>query len=414
VVPISALHGDFIVHPSAHAPWYRGPTILQLLESVPVMKPSADAPLRLPIQQVIRPSLDFRGFAGRIESGSMAVGDRVQVLPSGRQTRIARIARDPSDGGDLQSAAAPRSVVVTLADEVDCSRGDVIACVGGAQQPVACTSIEADLVWMDETPLVAGASFLMRIGTRTVPATVVRIRHAVDVDTLAQHMRDSLEWNEIGRVDIVTQAPILVEPYRQMRSLGALILIDRVTHATAAAGMVRSGDPHEPSPRRAHWATQPAPTIEPPARRSAIEAVERAARWRQRPAAILLFGPPQSGKTRRAFALERHLWQQGHAVMVLDGQALRGGLSRDLTFSDEDRSENLRRAAEVARLLLDQGMVVILSMVAPQSAARDLARELIGSDRFLPIDCSRAGEDDAALFREVESFIRPDQTPGAG
>jgi bifunctional enzyme CysN/CysC len=142
--------------------------------------------------------------------------------------------------------------------------------------------------------------------------------------------------------------------------------------------------------------------------------VERAARWRQRPAAILLFGPPKSGKTRRAFALERHLWQQGHAAMVLDGQALRGGLSRDLTFSDEDRSENLRRAAEVARLLLDQGMVAILSMAAPQSAARDLARDLIGADRFLAIDCSEAGADDAALFRDVESFIRPDRTPGAG
>jgi len=414
VVPISALHGDCIVHPSTNAPWYRGPTILQLLESVPVLKPSADAPLRLPVQHVIRPSPDFRGFAGRIESGSVAVGDRVQVLPSGRETRIARIARDDADGGDLQSVAAPSSVLVTLVDEVDCSRGDVIACVGGAQQPVASTSIEADLVWMDETPLRAGASFLIRIGTRTVPATVVRIRHVVDVDTLAQHARDSLEWNEIGRVDIVTQQPIVVEPYRQMRSLGALILIDRVTHATAAAGMVRSGDPHEPSPRRAHWTTSPALTIEPPAGRSASESVERAARWRQRPAAILLFGAPKSGKTRRAFALERHLWQQGHAVIVLDGQALRGGLSRDLTFSDEDRSENLRRAAEVARLLLDQGMVVILSMVAPQSAARDLARDLIGPDRFLAIDCAQASEDDAALFGDVEAFIRPDQTLGEG
>ncbi|MBM4008986.1 MAG: adenylyl-sulfate kinase [Planctomycetes bacterium] len=414
VIPISALHGDCIVHPSTHAPWYRGPTILQLLESVPVMRPAADAPLRLPVQQVLRPSPDFRGFAGRIESGSVTVGDRVQVLPSGRETRIARIACAEADGGDRKSVAAPGSVLVTFTDEVDCSRGDVITCVGGSQQPIPCHSIEADLVWMDETPLMAGASFLMRIGTRTVPATVVRIRHVVDVDTLAQHARDSIEWNEVGRVDIVTQQTIVVEPYRQMRALGALILIDRVTHATAAAGMVRSGDPHEPNPRRAHWATQPAPTIEPPADRSATESVARAARWRQRPAAILLFGPPKSGKTRRAFALERHLWQQGHAALVLDGQALRGGLSRDLTFSDEDRSENLRRAAEVTRLLLDQGMVVILSMVAPQTAARELARDLIGADRFLAIDCAQRGTDDAALFRDVESFIRPDQTPGAG
>jgi len=417
VVPISALHGDCIVHPSTNAPWYRGPTILQLLEGVPVMTPSADAPFRLPVQHVIRPSLDFRGFAGRIESGSVAVGDRVQVLPSGRQTRIARIARDELSGGDLQFVAAPSSVLVTLADEVDCSRGDVITCVGGvggSQQPAVCTSIEADLVWMDETPLVAGASFLMRIGTRTVPATVVRIRYVVDVDTLGQHVRDSIEWNEIGRVDIVTQQPIVVEPYRNMRALGALILIDRVTNATAAAGMVRSGDPHEPSPRRAHWMTSPAPTLDPPASRGAGEALERAARWRQRPAAILLFGAPKSGKTRRAFAIERHLWQQGHAAVVIDGQALRSGLSRDLTFSDEDRSENLRRAAEVARLLLDQGMVVILSMVAPQPSARDLARDLIGADRFLAIDCGEASGDDAAMLRDVEAFIRPDRTPGAG
>jgi bifunctional enzyme CysN/CysC len=413
VVPISALHGDCIVHPSSNAPWYRGPTILQLLESVPVKKPSADAPLRLPVQHVIRPSPEFRGFAGRIESGSVAVGDRVQVLPSARETRIARIARDGADGGDMQSAAAPSSVLVTLADEVDCSRGDVITCVGGVQQAVTCTSLEADLVWMDETPLVAGSSFLLRVGTRTVPATVVRIRYAVDVDTLGQHVRDSLQLNEIGRVDIVTQQPIIVEPYRQMRSLGALILIDRMTNATAAAGMVRSGDPHEPHLRRAHWTTSPAPTIEAPTGRSSVDADERAARWRQRPAVILFYGAPKSGKTRRAFALERHLWQRGNAAIVIDGQALRSGLSRDLTFSDDDRSENLRRAAEVARLLLDQGMVVILSMVAPQAESRELARNLIGSDRILAIDCAQAGEDDAALFRDIESFIRLDRTPGA-
>jgi bifunctional enzyme CysN/CysC len=378
-VPISALQGDNVVRRGTHSPWYAGPPVLELLESVPVDRPSPDAPFRMPVQCVIRPDLDFRGFAGQIAGGSVKPGDRVRVLPSGRESRVTRIARDHEDGGDLPFAAAPQSVVLTLADEVDCSRGDVICCVG--DDPAVTLGIECDVVWMQEQPLVPGQRYLLRTGTKTTPCTVRRVRWLLDVDTLETSPAESLRLNEIGRVQLECEERVVVDGYRDCHATGALVLVDRLTNATSGAGMVRL--PTEIGARRAHWETQAAETLErADAKPSLVTAEERERRWRHAPRTVLIYGPPKSGKTRAALELERQLFDAGAAVVVLDGQALRRGVSKDLGFSDEDRSENLRRAAEIAKLLNDQGFTVILAMVAPDPQARARAKALIGEGRW--------------------------------
>jgi bifunctional enzyme CysN/CysC len=353
--------------------------VLELLESVPVDRPSPDAPFRMPVQCVIRPDLDFRGFAGQIAGGSVKPGDRVRVLPSGRESRVVRIARAQEDGGDLPYAAAPQSVVLTLADEVDCSRGDVICCVG--DDPAVTLGIECDVVWMQEQPLVPGQRYLLRTGTKTTPCTVRRVRWLLDVDTLETSPAESLRLNEIGRVQLECEERVVVDGYRDCHATGALVLVDRLTNATSGAGMVRL--PTEIGARRAHWETQAAETLErADAKPSLVTAEERERRWRHAPRTVLIYGPPKSGKTRAALELERQLFDAGAAVVVLDGQALRRGVSKDLGFSDEDRSENLRRAAEIAKLLNDQGFTVILAMVAPDPQARARAKALIGEGRW--------------------------------
>jgi bifunctional enzyme CysN/CysC len=378
-VPISALQGDNVVRRGTHSPWYAGPPVLELLETVSIDRPSPDAPFRMPVQCVIRPDLDFRGFAGQIAGGSVKPGDRVRVLPSGRESRVVRIARAQEDGGDLPYAAAPQSVVLTLADEVDCSRGDVICCVG--DDPAVTLGIECDVVWMQEQPLVPGQRYLLRTGTKTTPCTVRRVRWLLDVDTLETSPAESLRLNEIGRVQLECEERVVVDGYRDCHATGALVLVDRLTNATSGAGMVRL--PTEIGARRAHWETQAAETLErADAKPSLVTAEERERRWRHAPRTVLIYGPPKSGKTRAALELERQLFDAGAAVVVLDGQALRRGVSKDLGFSDEDRSENLRRAAEIAKLLNDQGFTVILAMVAPDPAARARAKALIGEGRW--------------------------------
>jgi bifunctional enzyme CysN/CysC len=378
-VPISALQGDNVVRRGTHSPWYAGPPVLELLETVSIDRPSPDAPFRMPVQCVIRPDLDFRGFAGQIAGGSVKPGDRVRVLPSGRESRVTRIARAQEDGGDLPFAAAPQSVVLTLADEVDCSRGDVICCVG--DDPAVTLGIECDVVWMQEQPLVPGQRYLLRTGTKTTPCTVRRVRWLLDVDTLETSPAESLRLNEIGRVQLECEERVVVDGYRDCHATGALVLVDRLTNATSGAGMVRL--PTEIGARRAHWETQAAETLErADAKPSLVTAEERERRWRHAPRTVLIYGPPKSGKTRAALELERQLFDAGAAVVVLDGQALRRGVSKDLGFSDEDRSENLRRAAEIAKLLNDQGFTVILAMVAPDPGARARAKALIGEGRW--------------------------------
>ena len=402
-IPVSALTGENVVRRGTNTPWYSGSPVLELLESVPVERPSASAPLRLPVQMVLRPTLDFRGFAGTIASGGVRVGDRVRVLPKGVETRVRRIARAKEDGGDLAVASAPASVVLTFEDEVDCSRGDLIVGIerGDSAEAIVAQTFEADLVWMDEAPLVAGKLMVLRQGTRTTQAKIVRVRHRVDMDSLASHVADTLALNDIGRVEIESEVPLAFDPYRRVRGTGSIVLIDRVTNVTAAAGMIRTGDAADPHLKRAHWETRPVASVEAPHGQSRVSAEDRQARWRQAPKAILLYGKPGSGKTRAAFEIERALWDAGHLAVVLDGQMLRAGLSRDLSFTDEDRSENLRRASELARILMDQGFIVILSMVAPSATARDQARELIGAERFMALECSGQAIDPATILRSL-------------
>ncbi|MDA0215139.1 MAG: sulfate adenylyltransferase subunit CysN, partial [Planctomycetota bacterium] len=265
VIPVSALTGENVVKRGLNTPWYSGSPILELLETLPVDHPSPDAPFRLPVQYVIRPSLDFRGFAGTISSGSVKVGDRVRILPSGRETRVRRIARSSEDGGDLAIAIAPQSIVMTFEDEVDCSRGDVVSSIGGMAEAIVAQSFEADLVWMDETPLMAGKSFILKNGTRSISARIVRVCHRVDVNTLETHIADTLSLNDIGRIEIETEQPLAFDSYRRIRQAGAIILIDRLTNATSAAGMIRTGDANDPHIKRAHWETIPISSIKPTA-----------------------------------------------------------------------------------------------------------------------------------------------------
>ncbi len=404
-IPVSALTGENVVKRGSNSPWYSGSPVLELLESVAVDLPSADAPFRLPVQYVIRPTLDFRGFAGTITSGSVKVGDRVRVLPSGRETRVRRIARAGDDGGDLPMATAPQSVVMTLEDEVDCSRGDVISCFGSPTDAIVAQSFEADVVWMDEAPLVSGKSVIVKCGTKTTAARVTRVRHTIDVDTLAARPTETLALNDIGRIDIETENPLVFDPFNRVRGMGSIILIDRITNATAGAGMIRTGDAADPHAKRAHWETVAVSSIAAPTGRSAVTASDRASRWKQNPIAVLFHGPSGSGKTTRAFELEKKLWDAGHAAIVIDGQMLRAGLSKDLAFTDEDRSENLRRAAEFAKILMDQGFVVILSLAAPQAQARERAKQLIGAERFLAFECGEGAVESDQILRTVNAKL---------
>ena len=395
-VPISAREGDNVVHRSAHTPWYSGVPVLELLETLPIPRLDADGPLRMPVQGVLRPDLNFRGFTGSVARGSVKPGDPVKVLPSGRSSRVRRIARPAEEGGDAAVATAGDAVVICLEDETDCSRGDMIVSIG--REPATLRRVECDLVWMLEEPMVAGRAYLVRAGTRTVPCTLRRVRWVVDVDTLATSPRDSVRMNEIARVELDTEDAVVVDAYRSSRLTGAAVLIDRMTNATAAACMVRL--PDEPQERRAHWETEAASTLERAGERpSSVSPDERTARWRQRAATLLIHGAPRTGKTSLAHAVERILFDAGHAAVVIDGQALRRGLSRDLDFTDEDRSENVRRAAEIARMLNDQGFIVILAMGAPLESARVRASELVGPDRW--IETEARGADAAALARAL-------------
>lgn len=299
-----------------------------------------------------------------------------------------RIARAAEDGGDAPLAYAPQSVVLTFEDEVDCSRGDVIVCIG--RDPAVTQRIECDLVWMQEQPLLPGQQLMLRSGTKQTPCTVRRVRWQVDVNTLGTQPADTLRLNEIGRVELECAERVVVDGYRECRGTGALILVDRMTNSTAGAGMVRLAT--ESGSKLAHWETEALATLERAEDKpSFVTADERERRWRQRPRTILLYGPPGSGKTRTSHELERKFFDEGAAVVVLDGQALRRGLSKDLGFSDEGRSENLRRAAEVAKMLNDQGFVVIMSMAAPDPEARTRAAQLIGEDRWEARDMGASG-----------------------
>ena len=374
-IPISALHGDNVVHPSSNMPWYRGATLMHLLETIQVAVDQDADRFRLPVQFVNRPDATYRGYSGTIVGGTVRPGDPVTVLPSGKSSTVARIV---TMDGDLDEAFAPMAVSLTLAGELDVSRGDVIA--APRELPHMAERFETDLVWMSEDDLVPGKTYIVKQGTRRVAGRVQSVRFRVDVDTLGQEPATTLRLNEIGRGELVLTEPIVFESYDANRSLGSLILIDRLTNATVGAGMVL---PPGGSLHTAAW--DRAPLGELHAAMSRVDMRERESRLGQRPVTVLLTGLAKSGKTVIAHAVERKLFDAGHLATVLDGQSFRLGMSRDLGFSAEARSENVRRAAETARLMNDAGLICLTAFVAPQEAVRERAREAVGVDRFVEV-----------------------------
>jgi bifunctional enzyme CysN/CysC len=365
-IPISGLKGDNISLPGAHSPWYAGPILMEHLETVEIDAARLQsAPFRLPVQWVNRPDLDFRGFAGQIVSGRVAPGDEVRVLPSGRTSRVARIV---TYDGDLDRAVAGQSVTLTLADEVDCSRGDVIALA--AAPPETADQFESHVVWMADEPLLPGRSYVMKLGTATASATITEIKHKVNVNTLEQLAAKHLALNEIGLCNLSLDRPLAFDPYADIPGLGGFILIDRLTNATVACGMIRF------ALRRAHnihWQALD------------VSKATRAAAKQQKPAVLWFTGLSGAGKSTIANLVEKKLLAEGRHTYLLDGDNVRHGLNRDLGFTDADRVENIRRVGEVARLMVDAGLIVLVSFISPFRAERDLARSLFEAGEFLEV-----------------------------
>jgi bifunctional enzyme CysN/CysC len=381
VVPISALKGDNIVEPGTHAPWYQGETLLHLLETVHIASDRNLIDLRFPVQYVNRPNLDFRGFSGTVASGVIREGEEIMVLPSKQRSRVKSIV---TYDGTVAEAFPPMAVTVVLEDEIDVSRGSLL--VHPHNVPRVDRTVEAMLVWMGEEPMTPGKPYLVKQTTNLVTGTVSRLRYRVDVNTLRREQADGLAMNEVGRCTLTLSRPVAVDPYRQNRTMGAFIVIDRLTNRTVGAGMVldrRVSESDAPSAwdgdtREAALAAAP----------TAVAPAERAERFGQTPVTLLITGLEAAGKSTLAYALERRLFDDGRAVVVLDGRQLRQTISRDLGFTAADRSENLRRAADVARLLNDAGLIAICALMAPDAAIRAKARGAVGAERFLLVHVS--------------------------
>ncbi len=364
-IPLSALQGDNILAPSPSMPWYTGPTLLAHLEDVQVDERAGDTGFRMPVQWVCRPDHTFRGFAGTIAAGDIAVDTEIAVLPSGRRSRIARIV---TADGDLPVAGKGQAVTLTLADEIDASRGDVIA---AANDPAEISDqFASHLLWLGEHRLLPGRPYWLKIGTRTVGATVTEIKHKIDVNTQEELAAKHLELNEVAYCNLYLDQPIPFEAYADNHALGAFILIDRQTNATVAAGTL------DFALRRAgniHW--------------QHVD-VDKAARARlkyQSPHCLWFTGLSGSGKSTIANLVEKRLLAMGRHTYILDGDNIRHGLNRDLGFTDEDRVENIRRVAEVAKLMVDAGLIVLVSFISPFRAERRMAREMFDDGEFMEI-----------------------------
>jgi bifunctional enzyme CysN/CysC len=364
-IPLSALEGDNVVMPSGMMPWYDGPTLLGFLENVDASVTDDSGPFRMPVQWISRPSQDFRGFAGRVAAGTVRPGDRVRVLPSGVDTTIAAIV---SSEGDRASAHRGESTLLTLADEIDISRGDVIA--AAADPPDVSDQFEVTLLWMHAQELIPGRPYLFKTHSKELTATVTALKYRVDATSGAHLAAKTMAMNEIGVANLSLSRPIPFEPYATNRVLGGFILIDMLTFETLGAGMITFGL------RRAnnlHWQA-----VE-------IDRAARAALKHQEPCCVWLTGLSASGKSTIANLLEKRLHGGGRHTYLLDGDNVRHGLNRDLGFTESDRAENVRRVAEVAKLMVDAGLVVIVAFISPQRSERRLARSLFEPGRFIEV-----------------------------
>ncbi|QNU14018.1 sulfate adenylyltransferase subunit CysN [Thermomonas sp. XSG] len=364
-IPLSALRGDNMIERSLNTPWYGGPALLELLETVPLARAAGDAALRMPVQWVCRPNQDFRGFAGTIAAGTAKPGDDIVVLPSGRRSRIAAIV---TADGELAEASAGQAVTLTLRDEIDVSRGDVIA--SAANPPEVADQFAAHLLWMGDARLLPGRPYLLQIGSRTVGASVTEIKHKVDVNTQDQLAAKHLDLNEVGYCNLHLDQPVPFSAYAENRALGAFILIDRQSNATVAAGTL------DFALRRAaniHW------------QHLDVDKAARAAVKHQTPRCLWFTGLSGAGKSTIANLVEKKLLSQGRHTYLLDGDNVRHGLNKDLGFTAEDRVENIRRVAEVARLMTDAGLIVLVSFISPFRAEREMARSLFEPGEFLEV-----------------------------
>ena len=364
-IPMSALRGDNVAEKGAGAPWYEGPTLLSWLEDAPVGDDAAARPFRMPVQWVNRPNLDFRGFSGLVSAGTVRPGDTVRVAPSGRESRVRQVIIGT---GEADGAQAGQSVTLTLEDEVDISRGDVLA---KADAPVSVADqFEAALVWMDEAAMLPGRPYLLKLGTRTVSATITEPKYRVNVNTMEHLAAKRLDLNEIGVCNISTDAAIAFEPYPESRDLGGFILIDRISNRTVGAGMIHFALRRS---QNVHWQALD------------VDRAARAALKGQRGRVIWFTGLSGSGKSTIANLVEKKLHAMGRHTYLLDGDNIRHGLNRDLGFTDEDRVENIRRVAEVARLMADAGLIVLVSFISPFRAERALARSLMPEGDFVEV-----------------------------
>jgi len=365
-IPLSALRGDNMLEASPNTPWYEGPTLLQYLENVPLeVSQQSRAAFRLPVQWVNRPNLDFRGYSGNIAAGSVRVGERIRVLPSGQQSVVTGIL---GAGGEQEQAFCGQAVTLTLEDEIDISRGDLIALADAP--PAVADQFEATLVWMDEEAMLPGRPYLMKIGSRTVGMSCANLKHRVDVNSLEHLAARTLDLNEIGVCNLNLDRAIAFDAYADNRNTGGFIIIDRLNNRTVGAGML-------------HFALRRAQNVHWQAIDVNREA--HAALKGQTPRVLWFTGLSGAGKSTIANLVERKLHTLGRHTYLLDGDNVRHGLNRDLGFTEADRVENIRRVAEVAKLMLDAGLVTLVSFISPFRAEREMARGLAGEDNFLEI-----------------------------
>lgn len=364
-IPLSARYGDNVLERSDKLKWYKGPTLVEHLETVDISRDLTTRPFRLPVQWVNRPDLNFRGFSGTIVSGAVKPGDDILVANSGKSSKVRTIS---TYDGDLDRAVAGQAVTLTLEDEIDISRGDVL--VPPEARPEVSDQFQAHLIWMSEDELIPGRPYLIKIGSRTVSASVTDIRHKVDVNSFQQLAAKTLKLNEVAVVNLATQDPVAFDPYADNHDTGAFILIDRVSNLTLGAGMI------DHSLRRAsniHWQALD------------VSKATRAAAKGQKPAVLWFTGLSGAGKSTIANLVEKKLLSLGHHTYLLDGDNVRHGLNKDLGFKTEDRVENIRRVAEVSKLMVDAGLITLVSFISPFRAERQLARDLLADGEFIEI-----------------------------
>jgi len=364
-IPMSARYGDNVLGRSKNLPWYKGPTLVEHLETVRIDQDQSTRPFRLQVQWVNRPNLNFRGFSGTISSGTIKPGDDVLVARSGISSKVKSIV---TYDGDLPVAAAGQAITLTLEDEIDISRGDVLSAIDA--RPEVSDQFQARLIWMSEQELIPGRTLLVKIGARTVSASVTEIKHQTDVNTFAHIAAKTLKLNEVAVVNIALQEPVAFDPYAENHEMGAFIVIDRVSNLTLGAGMIEHGL------RRAtnvHWQALD------------VNKATRAAAKNQKPVVLWFTGLSGAGKSTIANLVEKKLLSLSHHTYLLDGDNVRHGLNKDLGFTDADRVENIRRVAEVSKLMIDAGLVTLVSFISPFRAERQMARELLANGEFIEI-----------------------------